>query len=263
IGKQLNIEKIKAGIPRLVKTLSKTGIAKAKQAIMTTDKFPKELTVQFSIGGRKITVCGVAKGCGMISPDMATMLAYVFTDARITDAALKQALTEAVEVSFNSITVDGCMSTNDTVIAMANGAAGNKPITQGKDLAAFKKALAIVCLHLAKEMVRDGEGATKLIQITVNGAASPNEAKKAALAVANSNLFKAAMYGANPNFGRVVQALGTTGIAIRQEKLKIKLGDLNKKEVKVSVALGRGIQSATVYASDLSPEYIKINAAYN
>jgi glutamate N-acetyltransferase / amino-acid N-acetyltransferase len=263
IGKPLEFGKIKAGVPGLVKSLSAAGIGLAKKAIMTTDKFPKDITVKFKAGAREITLCAVAKGAGMIAPDMATMFAFIFTDCLITQAALRKALKEAVEKSFNCISVDGCMSTNDTVAILANGMAKNKVIDKGPDLIKFRGALNMVCLQLAKMMVKDGEGATKFIKINVQGARSYEEAKKAGLAIANSNLFKTAIYGQNPNFGRVVAAVGASGIDIREKELKVKLGDLKKKEVRVDVSLGRGKSGCVVYSSDLSPEYIKINAAYN
>ncbi len=263
IGKPLDFAKIKKVIPDLVKSLSPAGINPAKKAIMTTDKFPKEITVNYKLGSQKITVCGVAKGAGMIAPDMATMFAFVFTDGLITQAALDRALKEAVENSFNCITVDGCMSTNDTVIVLANGCAKNKIIESGLALAKFQSAVNTVCLELAKMIVKDGEGATKFIEINVEDAASYAQAKKAALAIANSNLFKTAVYGENPNFGRVVAAVGSSGIELQEKKFKVALGNLKKKEVKVKVSLGRGKAKCTVYTSDLTPEYIKINAAYN
>jgi glutamate N-acetyltransferase / amino-acid N-acetyltransferase len=263
IGKPLDFPKIKAGIPDLVKSLSSAGIGLAKKAIMTTDKFPKEITVRFKLGAREVTVCAVAKGAGMIAPDMATMFAFIFTDCRISQAALSKALKLAVERSFNCISVDGCMSTNDTVAVLANGQAGNTMVEKGLALVKFQQALDTVCLELAKMMVKDGEGATKFIQIDVQDAASYAEAKKAGLAVANSNLFKTAVYGQNPNFGRIVAAIGASGIKVKESRLKIKLGDLKTKTVKVKVSLGRGSQKCSVYTSDLTPEYIKINAAYN
>ena len=263
IGKPLDFQKIKAGIPDLVKSLSSDGIGLAKKAIMTTDKFPKEITVRFKLGLREISVCAVAKGAGMIAPDMATMFAFIFTDCRITQPALSKALKQSVEKSFNCISVDGCMSTNDTVAVLANGQAGNNIVEKGPALVKFQQALNIVCLELAKMMVKDGEGATKFIQINVKDAASYAEAKKAGLAVANSNLFKTAVYGENPNFGRIVAAIGASGIKVKEAKLKVELGDLKAKMVKVNVSLGRGRQSCSVYTSDLTPEYIKINAEYN
>jgi glutamate N-acetyltransferase / amino-acid N-acetyltransferase len=263
IGKPLDLAKIERAIPELVKKLSFAGIALAKKAIMTTDKFAKEITVKFKLGSQEITVCGVAKGAGMIAPDMATMFAFIFTDAAIARPAMEAALREAVDKSFNCVTVDGCMSTNDTVILLANGCAGNKLIKSASALARFKKALALVCLELAKMMVKDGEGASKFIEIKVEKASTVAQAKRAALAIANSSLFKTAIYGENPNFGRIVAAVGASGIKVKEEKLKVHLGDLKKKNIKVTVSLGLGKAGCRVFTSDLTPEYIKINAAYN
>ncbi|MCK9594228.1 MAG: bifunctional glutamate N-acetyltransferase/amino-acid acetyltransferase ArgJ [Candidatus Omnitrophica bacterium] len=263
IGKRLDVTKITKALPGLISGASAAGIEKAKLAIMTTDKFPKEVTAKLKIGGKVVTICGVGKGVGMISPKMATMLVFIFTDAAISQRALKKSLTGAVERSFNCITVDGCMSTNDTVILMANSCAGNKIITETANFRPFSAALDIICLELAKLMVKDGEGASKLIEIRVKGARNGSQAKSAALAVANSNLFKTAIYGENPNFGRVVAAVGASGAEVKEEKLKVKLGPLNKKEVRVDVDLGLGKGGCVVYTSDLTPEYIKINAAYN
>jgi len=195
IGKKLPVEKIKSAIPELAEGLSGEGLDKAKRAIMTTDTFPKECSVKLKIGAKKVTICGIAKGAGMIAPNMATLLCFIMTDANISKEALNQALKEAVNNSFNCITVDGCMSTNDTVMLLANGAAANTLIKGGRDLDLFREGLAKVCLELAKMIVRDAEGASKFIRIRVEGAKSVDAAKKVALSIANSNLFKTAVYG--------------------------------------------------------------------
>ncbi len=263
IGKELPLEKITCAIPDLVRGLSRHGIDKAKEAILTTDLFVKEVSVKCLIGNKKVTICGVAKGAGMISPNMATMFAFILTDANIAQSALKKALKLAVKDSFNCITIDGCMSTNDSVMVLANGASANRTIVSGKDFEIFTKALKIVCLELAKMIVRDAEGATKFITISVDKARSEEEAKRAALAVANSNLFKTAVYGENPNFGRIVAAIGASDVALKEECLRMRVSPLSKKEITVVVSLNTGKAGATVYTSDLTPEYIKINAAYN
>ncbi|MDD5281552.1 MAG: bifunctional glutamate N-acetyltransferase/amino-acid acetyltransferase ArgJ [Candidatus Omnitrophica bacterium] len=263
IGKRLDIAKIKQGIPKLVSGLSLFGIQRAEKAIMTTDTFPKEVSVSLKIGGKIVRLCGIAKGAGMIAPDMATMLCFIMTDARITKQALNKSLSAAVDKSFNCISVDGCMSTNDTVLVLANGTAGNNIISKGKGLQDFSEALGLVCLDLARMIVRDAEGATKFIQIDVCQADNFHEAKKIALNIANSALFKSAVFGENPNFGRVVAAVGASGFKIKESQLKIKLGSLKEKQVKLTVSLSRGKASATVYTSDLTPGYIKINAQYN
>ncbi|MBU3958671.1 MAG: bifunctional glutamate N-acetyltransferase/amino-acid acetyltransferase ArgJ, partial [Candidatus Omnitrophica bacterium] len=281
IGRRLPIAKIKKALPLLIKGLSKQGIDKAKRAIFTTDTFTKEFTVSFNIGKRSVIVCGIAKGAGMIAPNLATMLAFIFTDANITQRAIDKALGLSVGNSFNCITVDGCMSTNDTVAILANGAAGNKtidinpaPSYSSRKLSRrrcgvynnfnlFTRALNRVSLELAQLIVRDAEGATKFIRIKVNKAKSFPEAKKVALHIANSSLFKVAMFGENPNFGRIVSAVGASGLRIKAEDLKIKVSPLNKKEIDVEVYLNRGDASAIIYTSDLTPEYVKINAEYN
>lgn len=264
IGKPLPLKKIKNAIPELIAKLSKQGIREAKNAILTTDKFPKEITAKFLLAGKMITICGIAKGAGMIAPDMATMLVFVFTDANIAQAVLNRALKEAVAESFNSITVDGCMSTNDSVILFANGCAGNKLIAGEKNLKPFVIALKNVCLALAKDIVRDAEGGTKFISIKVRGAKNRAEAKKIALYIANSPLVKTAIYGENPNFGRILAAIGAskTGTHIKAIK-KIEVSPLHRKDIKIDVKLSLGKAEATVYTSDLTPEYIKINAEYN
>jgi len=265
IGKRLPLLRIKTAIPALTKGLSRAGIDKAKRAIMTTDKFAKEVTVKFNISGRMVTICGIAKGAGMIAPDMATMLCFIFTDASISKAALDKALKFSVDNSFNCITVDGCMSTNDSIIVLANGLSKNKPIdiAIGTNFNLFLKALNLVCLELAKMIVKDAEGGTKFIQIKVKGARNFAEAKKAAAAIANSNLFKTAMYGENPNFGRIVSSVGASGVDVKEEELKIKVSPLNRIDITVDVSIGKGKSYATIYTSDLSPDYIKINAEYN
>ncbi len=263
IGKRLPLSKIRNAIPALVAGLSKQEIDKAKRAIMTTDKFSKEITVKFKIGSKTVIICGIAKGAGMIAPNLATMLIFIFTDANISQAALDKALKINIEESFNCITVDGCMSTNDSVILLANGAAANPLIDVRRNFNPFFRALHLVCLELAKMIVRDAEGATKFIQIEVKGAKNYKEAKIAALSIANSSLFKTAMYGQNPNFGRIVAGVGASGIDVREKDLKIKVSPLHKKEIDVEVSLGRGNGSCVVYTSDLTPEYIKINAEYN
>ncbi|MFZ2938587.1 MAG: bifunctional glutamate N-acetyltransferase/amino-acid acetyltransferase ArgJ [Candidatus Omnitrophota bacterium] len=263
IGKRMPIEKIEKAIPVIVKGLSKNGIDKAKKAILTTDTFTKEITVRFNIGKDVVTLCGIAKGSGMIAPNMATMLAFIFTDAFIAKAALNKALKTAVENSFNCITVDGCMSTNDSVIVLANGEAKNNIIIKGKHYNTFLLALNTVCLNLAKKIVEDAEGATKFIQIKVDNAKSYKEAKRAALSIANSNLFKTAVFGQNPNYGRIVAAVGACGIDVKEKDLKIKVSPLNKKNINVVVSLNKGNSKAVIYTSDLTPEYIKINAEYN
>ncbi len=263
IARRLSVHKVKRGIPDLVAGLSTKAIDKAKSAILTTDTFAKEISVKFRIGKQVVTICGVAKGAGMIAPDMATMLAFILTDANITQGALNRALRLCVANSFNCITVDGCMSTNDSVIMLANGAATNYLIDQNRYLDLFIRALNLVCLELAKMIIKDAEGASKFIKIKLNKAKNFTEAKRAALSIANSSLFKTAMYGENPNFGRIVASIGASGVDVKEKDLKIKSSPLNKKDITVEVSINRGKASAVVYTSDLTPEYIKINAEYN
>ncbi|MFH1457863.1 MAG: bifunctional glutamate N-acetyltransferase/amino-acid acetyltransferase ArgJ [Candidatus Omnitrophota bacterium] len=263
IGKRLPVAKIQRALPELISGLSKQGVDKAKYAIITTDTFAKTITVRFLIGGRTVTICGVAKGAGMIAPDMATMLTFIFTDAHISQGALHRALGICVEDSFNCITVDGCMSTNDSVIMLANGSAKNVLIGQGKNFNLFVRALRSACLELAKMIVKDAEGASKFIRIKVDQARSFQEAKRLALAIANSSLFKTACFGQNPNFGRIVAAMGSCGIDLKEEDLKMKVSSLEKREITVNISVNRGKFSAVVYTSDLTPEYVRINAAYN
>ncbi|MDD5042692.1 MAG: bifunctional glutamate N-acetyltransferase/amino-acid acetyltransferase ArgJ [Candidatus Omnitrophica bacterium] len=263
IGKRLDIQSIRRGIPDLVSGLSAEGIRLAKKAIMTTDTFPKEISVCLNIGGRQVNICAIAKGAGMIAPDMATMLCFIMTDARISGKALDRSLGVAVDKSFNCISVDGCMSTNDTVLAMANAQAGNKLISGGKDFEDFSKALECVCMELARMVVMDAEGATKFIQIDVLGGTNYSQAKKIALGIANSALFKTAVFGENPNFGRIVAAVGASGFGIKERQLKIKMSSLKRRNIKITVRLSCGKAGATVYTSDLTPGYIKINAQYN
>ncbi|MFA6129926.1 MAG: bifunctional glutamate N-acetyltransferase/amino-acid acetyltransferase ArgJ [Candidatus Omnitrophota bacterium] len=220
IGKRLDIAKIRQGIPELVSGLSYSGIHKAEIAIMTTDTFAKEVSLSLKIGSKPVHLCGIAKGAGMIAPDMATMLCFIMTDAKITKQALDKALGAAVDKSFNCISVDGCMSTNDTVLVLANAASENRVISGGKDLEDFSKALECVCLDLAKMVVKDAEGATKFIQIDVCQAKDFQEARKIALSIANSALFKTAVFGENPNFGRVAAAVGSSGFKIKEGQLK-------------------------------------------
>lgn len=263
IGKKLPVEKIISAIPGLAAGLSFNGMGKVAKAIMTTDVFSKEITVRLNIAGTPIIISGVAKGAGMIAPNMATMLCFITTDANITKSALDKALKNSVEKTFNCITVDGCMSTNDSVIVLANGASGNKLIELNNHYGEFFGALHKVCLELAKMIVLDAEGSTKFIQIKVKNARDFEQARIAALAIANSNLFKCAMFGEDPNFGRVVASVGASGIDINEHSLKVKLGPLHKKEIYIEVSLSQGDSECTVYTSDLTPQYIKINADYN
>ena len=265
IGKALPFHKIEDGAEKLVKGLSTEGAHKCARAILTTDLDTKEIAVTTTVGGKRITIGGCAKGAGMVAPNMATMLGFITTDVSIQPRLLKTALKEATEESFNCITVDGCMSTNDMVVVLANGCAGNKTIrSKGKDYQNFLKALKYVCLELAKKIVLDAEGSSKFIQIEVSGAKTKSQAKAVGLAVGNSMLVKTAAFGSNPNWGRVAQAVGALGIkGIHEETLKISFSPFDRKEITIRVDLSLGKDNCTVFSSDLSYEYIKINGEYN
>ena len=283
IGRKLPIDKVAGNVSRLVKGLSPGGIPEAAQAIMTTDRYPKIQFREGPVGGSDICICGIAKGAGMIEPGMATLLAFVLTDADIDDQAMKRALREAVDQSFNAISVDGCMSTNDTVLILANGLAGNRKIrTSTRDFAVFTGMLTEVTTELAKSIVRDGEGATKLIEIVIEGAKTTGEAKAVAYQIARSNLVKTAFYGGDPNWGRVISAVGAAGVPVNGDAVELyfdglplfrqgqgiashlqELAEVMKKEqIKVLVKLGQGTKGFRVFSSDLTVDYVKINAHY-
>lgn len=265
IGKQLPFNKIAKAVPALVRDLSARGGTKFARAIMTTDLKIKEIAVRLPLGGKTVTIGACAKGSGMIEPNMATMLAFITTDAVISLNALKAAVQKVIDNSFNSITVDGCMSTNDMVTLHANGLAGNKTIvTQGADFQKFTKALEFVCIDLAKKIVLDGEGATKFMTISVTGAVHEAQAKKIAKTIANSVLVKTAAFGSNPNWGRVGAAVGSLGLkGIDEKTMKISFSPFDKKDIAISVELQLGKAKATVYTCDLSYGYVKINGEYN
>lgn len=259
IGKKLPWHTVKLALPSLVDALG-DDFDKFAKCIMTTDTFPKKAQATIRTGGGEIaSIVGCAKGAGMIAPNMATLLVFILTDARLPKPLLRTIMKEALDKSFNSITIDGCTSTNDTLLLLSSNQVaikGNKAIQE------FRAQVSRVCLDLAKSIVRDGEGASKFIEIEIAGAKTEAEAKKAGLAIANSDLFKCAVYGANPNWGRIVQALGQADIAV-SEKVKIRLSDLTKKDITVYVDLKRGKAQWTAYTCDLTPEYVKINAEYS
>jgi glutamate N-acetyltransferase/amino-acid N-acetyltransferase len=265
IGKPLPYHKITSAAPLLVKGLKCNAGGKFARAIMTTDLKLKEIAVECKIGNKTVTIGGCAKGSGMIEPNMATMLAFITTDAAISLKMLKACLKRAAGRSFNSITVDGCMSTNDMVTVQASGLAGNVKIThQGGDFEKFCLGLECVCIYLARKIVLDGEGATKFITIDVKGAADEEQARKIAKAIANSALVKTAAFGSNPNWGRVGAAAGSLGIgAINERNMKITFSPFDKKEIAINVKLPLGTASARVYTCDFSYDYVRINGEYN
>lgn len=283
IGVQLPMDKVLPGIKKAAEELSAEGGAEAAEAIMTTDLIKKEIAVKCHLGGKDVTIGAMAKGSGMIHPNMATMLGFVTTDAAISSEMLDKALKEVINKTFNMITVDGDTSTNDMVIILANGEAGNQFIEEEKeDYTIFKNALYYVCEHLAKLIVRDGEGATKLIEIQVVNAYTEEDAKKAAMSVATSNLFKTAMFGEDANWGRIICAVGYSGANFEPEKTDIYIGEvktaengtalafseeeakkiLQQKEVVIKVDMKAGIASAKAWTCDFSYDYVKINASY-
>jgi glutamate N-acetyltransferase / amino-acid N-acetyltransferase len=284
IGVPLPMARIRSAIPQLVAGLGKGTLDDVAAAIMTTDTFPKTASRTGSADGHEYTIAGITKGAGMIMPNMATMLAYIITDAAVEPAWLTSVFREANDRSFNMISVDGDTSTNDTALIMANGAAGNRPLESGHPAAGqFAALLNEVILSLAQQIVKDGEGATKFVAITVKGADSVTEAKQAAMAVANSSLVKTAFFGQDANWGRILAAVGYSGARVDQDRLSLTFDDvlmaeggifaggdaeeqgtevLKKKEFTVTIDLALGDGEATVYTSDLSYDYVKINGDY-
>ena len=285
IGVSLPMDKIKDGIKRCVAQLDVKGYESATKAIMTTDTFPKSCAYEFELGGVPVRIAGIAKGSGMINPNMATMLCFITTDAAIAAPLLQQALTAAVNVSFNMISVDGDSSTNDMTSVLANGLAGNTLIDSidSKDYKVLADALTEVCIYLAKQVVHDGEGATKFLEITVQGAHNDVDAKKAVMAIAKSPLVKTAFFGEDANWGRILCAVGYSEAALDPEKISLVIGDVTivkqgmgvqfdkkalkaimaEQDITVTVDLCLGEGSATMWTCDFSYEYVKINGEYH
>jgi glutamate N-acetyltransferase/amino-acid N-acetyltransferase len=262
IGRPLPIAKVSEGI-RTAAGAPASGDDVAR-AIMTTDTRPKQVAYTCELGGKQVVIGGCAKGSGMIQPNMATMLAFLTTDAAIAPELLDTALREATRTTFNAITVDGCMSTNDTVSVIANGQAGNPEITaENGDYETFVETLRKVCLDLALMIVRDGEGATMLVTINVEGGADYEQAKAIAYAVANSPLVKTAAHGKTANWGRIAQAVGMLGLDITEDSLDIEVDSPARDELVMTVKVRLGDAQATVYTCDLSKEYVDINVEYN
>ena len=280
IGVALPMDRLQRGLPVAFHALGPSHGALAAQAIMTTDPFPKEAAARVGIGGRDITIGGMAKGSGMIEPMMATMLGFVTTDAGVPKPLLERALREVVNDTFNAITVDGDCSTNDCVLILANGASG--VTVDERSYEAFADALRSVCLRLALGIVRGGEGATKLVTINVTGAATAFDARKAAKAIANSLLVKTAIHGGDPNWGRLIAVGGRAGVGFDLNRAQVLIGPivlfkdgrphdeaapeaasyLKNTDVVITVGLGAGSASSTVWTCDLSAEYVRINAEY-
>jgi glutamate N-acetyltransferase/amino-acid N-acetyltransferase len=287
IGQQLDVSAIEAGMGELVAGLSKGGSIDAREAIMTTDTMKKEIAVVEEIGGVPVTIGAIAKGSGMIHPNMATMLGFITTDCAITPEMLGRALKFAVRKSFNRVSVDGDTSTNDMVAILANGMAGNPLIDQeGNNFDEFRDALEFVCVELAKMIARDGEGATRLIECTVSGAVSEEQAEALAKGIITSSLVKAAMFGADANWGRILCAMGYTRNDFDPENVDVSFESprgyievckagaplpfneekakkiLNNQEVEIIVDLHAGDAEATAWGCDLSYEYVRINGDY-
>lgn len=287
IGQPLNIEPIKNGIDELAKGLSYSGGGYAAEAIMTTDTYAKEAAVEFELGGKTCTIGGMAKGSGMIHPDMATMLVFITTDAAVSSEMLQKAISNDVKKTFNMMSVDGDTSTNDTLVIMANGMAGNAEISaEGEDFDAFMQALNSVTVNLCKMVAGDGEGATKLLECLVSGAKTEEAAKKTAKSIICSSLVKAAMFGSDANWGRVLCAIGYADADVDVDKIdvsfKSKAGTvkvcengtgiefseetakevLSEKEIDIVVELNDGSGAATAWGCDLTYDYVRINGDY-
>jgi glutamate N-acetyltransferase / amino-acid N-acetyltransferase len=280
IGRHLPIEKIEGAMPELVARLSADGSEGAAKAIMTSDTFHKEIAVELPLHGKTVRIGGIAKGAGMINPDMATMLCFITTDAVISKRDLQKITADSVEQSFNCITIDGDMSTNDTAICLANGQAGTAPIEQDKEeYGRFSDGLNFVTRQLARMIVEDGEGVTKFVEIHVKGASTYQDARKAAEAVANSTLVKCAWFGEDPNWGRVMDAVGYSSAKVREEMVDIFFNGaiavqhgmasstpqetlkevLRNKKFTVTIDLHLGSAEYKVFTTDLTPEYVKFN----
>ncbi len=280
IGVELPIEKMEKAAELLPSSLSRKGSRKVAKAIMTSDTFPKEIAVQVEIAGRTISIGGIAKGAGMINPNMATMLSIITTDLAIEKKELQRTLGIAVEQSYNRITVDGDMSTNDTVIILANAAAGGNPIgMEHPDFAVFQEALNFVTRNLARMIVEDGEGVSKFVEVQVNGAATYQDARKVANAIANSTLVKCSWNGEDPNWGRIMDAIGYSTARAREEMIDIYYDGLiavkngmktatplkalrsvmKKRKFKVTVDLHLGTAQYIIYTTDLTAEYVELN----
>ena len=282
IGQELDMDLIAGAIPGLTKTLALDAVPLAAQAIMTTDSFPKISSFEGQAGGHTYRITGIAKGAGMIMPNMATMLSFILSDISISSDDLKSALLSSVETTFNRISVDGDTSTNDTVLAMANGLAGNEEL-KGEDYDIFAEGLRNIMWDLARMIVRDGEGATKLVSVEVKNAFSPLDALRAARTVANSSLVKTALYGQDPNWGRVMAALGRAEIEMREDQVDIWIDDvrivagglgrgaeaeklaaeiMTRNEFALTIDLQQGEYHERMLTCDLTHEYVTINADY-
>jgi len=285
IGQPLPVAKIRAAVPGLVAALAPGGLGDAARAIMTTDTFPKWAHARTRIDGRWVQVSGIAKGAGMIEPNMATMLSFLCTDAAVAPRTLQAVLREVADQTYNRLTVDGETSTSDTVLLFANGQAGNATLRGARSAGARRltRALLEVCEELVRKLARDGEGATKLVTVRVRGARSPEEADRAARRIANSMLVKTAVFGGDPNWGRILQTVGAGRVRLDPQRAEVRLcgvavfrrgastgpaarrraaAGLTRPEVEIAVALGAGRSAAHMFTCDLGYDYIRINAEY-
>ncbi|MBF2087649.1 MAG: bifunctional ornithine acetyltransferase/N-acetylglutamate synthase [Synechococcales cyanobacterium K44_A2020_017] len=292
IGQRIKMEQLQAGVPKVVAQLSETGSDQAASAIMTTDLVPKVCALETQVGDRPVRMGGIAKGSGMIHPNMATMLSFITCDATVSPHIWQEMLGRAVDKSFNQITVDGDTSTNDCVIALANGQSRTPAITaMNAEAETLEAMLTEVCMILAKAIVRDGEGATCLVEVTVSGASSDEAARKIARTIAGSSLVKSAIFGRDPNWGRIAAAAGRAGVPFSQDDLRISLGDTllldygqplpfdraaasayltaaaessdpDANTVQINVGVGSGTGHGVAWGCDLSYDYVKINAEY-
>jgi glutamate N-acetyltransferase/amino-acid N-acetyltransferase len=285
IGEPLPMAKIASGIPQAVRALDASGLGVAARAIMTTDTVPKQASARVTLGGARCVVAGIAKGSGMIEPDMATMLSFVATDADVAPAVLRAIWREVAETTYNRVTIDGETSTSDTAVVLANGASGARRIAspRGKDVALLAGALLDVATELAKQLARDGEGATKLVTIEVTGAQSDAQAETAARRIANSLLVKTALFGGDPNWGRILQTVGAARVGLNLARTQVVLCGvpvfangastgpsarkaagrrLRASEISIAVVLGAGSGRARLWTCDLSYDYVKVNADY-
>jgi len=284
IGAPFPITRFKRALPKLVKRLSPEGGRQAAKGILTTDLRPKEVAVSFYLGQKRVTIGAIAKGAGMVHPHMATMLCFITTDVKITKRLLRRALRKAVDETFNLIAIDNDQSTNDTALILANGAAGNSTITRvDRRYRIFRDALEEVCRHVARELVRDGEGVTKVCTLHIKGAKRPTDAERVARQIGTSMLFKTMLAGADPNWGRMVAAIGASGVAFNRNRLDIAFGGVSvlshgklrvthlprarrvlaKREFDLTVGLGAGHARAQFITSDLTPRYVLINSSYS
>lgn len=283
IGVPLPMDKVSAGIKNAATRLSPHSLLQAAEAILTTDRSTKVSVASCFLGKKRVVVVGMVKGAAMIAPNMATMLAYILTDATVEPVCLRRILRRAADETFNCVTIDGDTSTNDTVLLLANGVAGNLPVISGtKEERLLFKAVHKVAEELALKLIKGGEGTTKVVEIKVEGARSVSDARKVALSVANSKLVKTAFYGADPNFGRIVMAIGYAGVPVDPDKIDVSFNGvkvvkkgvglnfnerqasrvLSRPSFRVRIALHQGKESISVWTSDLSYEYIRINSAY-